>query len=75
MPRPPPRPVRHCATAGLQRRTELGWSHAELARCARTPQSVIARLENSLTLSSARTLLRVATALGQLLRTAIGDAA
>ncbi len=37
IPRPPPRPVRHCATAGLQRRTELGWSQAELARCARSP--------------------------------------
>jgi HTH-type transcriptional regulator/antitoxin HipB len=37
-------------------------------------QPAIARLENSLTLPSTRTLLRVATALGQPLHITIGDA-
>lgn len=57
-----------------QRRTELGWSQAELARRAGMTQPAIARLENSLTLPSTRTLLRVATALGQPLHITIGDA-
>jgi ribosome-binding protein aMBF1 (putative translation factor) len=58
-----------------QRRTELGWSQAELARRANMTQPAIARLETSLTLPSTRTLLRVATALGQPLHITIGDAA
>ncbi|MFF4827986.1 helix-turn-helix domain-containing protein [Streptomyces sp. NPDC001312] len=58
-----------------QRRTELGWSQAELARRAGMTQPAIARLENSLALPSTRTLLRVATALGQPLHITIGDAA
>ncbi|MFF0795170.1 helix-turn-helix transcriptional regulator [Streptomyces spiralis] len=58
-----------------QRRSELGWSQAELARRAGMSQPAIARLENSLTLPSTRTLLRVATALGQPLHITIGDAA
>ena len=58
-----------------QRRTELGWSQSELARRAGMTQPAIARLENSLTLPSTRTLLRIATALGQPLNITIGDAA
>lgn len=58
-----------------QRRTELGWSQAELARRADMTQPAIARLETSLTLPSTRTLLRVATALGQPLHITIGNAA
>jgi HTH-type transcriptional regulator/antitoxin HipB len=58
-----------------QRRTELGWSQAELARRAGMTQPAIARLETSLTLPSTRTLLRVATALGQPLVISIGHAA
>jgi HTH-type transcriptional regulator/antitoxin HipB len=61
--------------AVYQRRTELGWSQAELARRANMTQPAIARLETSLTLPSTRTLLRVATALGQPLHITIGDAA
>ncbi len=57
------------------RRTELGWSQAELARRVGMSQPAIARLESSLTLPSTRTLLRVATALGQPLHISIGDAA
>jgi HTH-type transcriptional regulator/antitoxin HipB len=58
-----------------QCRTELGWSQAELARRAGMTQPAIARLETSLTLPSTRTLLRVATALGQPLHISIGEAA
>jgi DNA-binding XRE family transcriptional regulator len=58
-----------------QRRTELGWSQTELARRAGMTQPAIARLETSLTLPSTRTLLRVATALGQPLHITIGNAA
>ncbi|MER8160908.1 helix-turn-helix transcriptional regulator [Streptomyces sp. NPDC094472] len=58
-----------------QRRTELGWSQTELARRAGITQPAIARLETSLTLPSTRTLLRVATALGQPLHITIGHAA
>lgn len=61
--------------AVYQRRTELGWSQAELARRAAMTQPAIARLETSLTLPSTRTLLRVATALGQPLHITIGEAA
>jgi HTH-type transcriptional regulator/antitoxin HipB len=57
------------------RRTELSWSQAELARRAGMTQPAIARLETSLTLPSTRTLLRVATALGQPLNITIGHAA
>jgi ribosome-binding protein aMBF1 (putative translation factor) len=58
-----------------ERRTELGWSQTELAQRADMTQPAIARLETSLTLPSTRTLLRVATALGQPLHITIGDAA
>jgi ribosome-binding protein aMBF1 (putative translation factor) len=61
--------------AVYQRRTELGWSQSELARRAGMTQPAIARLETSLTLPATRTLLRVATALGQPLHITIGDAA
>ncbi|MEU3343875.1 helix-turn-helix transcriptional regulator [Streptomyces sp. NPDC006700] len=58
-----------------RRRTERGWSQAELARRAGMSQPAIARLETSLTLPSTRTLLRVAAALGQPLHISIGDVA
>jgi ribosome-binding protein aMBF1 (putative translation factor) len=58
-----------------QCRTELGWSQSELARRAGMTQPAIARLETSLTLPATRTLLRVATALGQPLHITIGSAA
>lgn len=61
--------------AVYQRRTEMSWSQAELARHASMTQPAIARLETSLTLPSTRTLLRVATALGQSLHITIGKAA
>ncbi|MDH6229094.1 MULTISPECIES: helix-turn-helix transcriptional regulator [Streptomyces] len=58
-----------------RRRTERGWSQAELARRAGMSQPAVARLETSLTLPSTRTLLRVAAALEQPLHISIGDAA
>ncbi|MFF9128498.1 helix-turn-helix transcriptional regulator [Streptomyces sp. NPDC014889] len=58
-----------------QRRTELGWSQAELARRTGMTQPAIARLENSLTLPSTRTLLRVAPAVGLPLHITVGDVA
>jgi HTH-type transcriptional regulator/antitoxin HipB len=58
-----------------QRRTERGWSQAELARRAGMTQPAVARLENSLALPSTRTLLRIATALEQPLHITIGDVA
>ncbi len=61
--------------AVYQRRIERNWSQAELAQRAGMTQPAIARLETSLTLPSTRTLLRVATALGQPLHITIGDAA